>query len=154
MKKIITISLATLSVVFISCNNKTKTSAAGSLSAQADSLYKEVIDGHNEGMAGWMKIEDMKKGVQHLLDSVNTLPEKAKAGAAGLKDKLTDAMNSLQSAYNDMDKWMTDMNLDSAKDNLEQRIKYLTEEKLKASTIKEAISNSLQKADSLLKAKL
>ena len=48
---------------------------------------------------------------------------------------------------------MRDMNLDSATDNLEQRIKYLTEEKLKAATIKAAINNSIQKADSLLRSK-
>jgi hypothetical protein len=151
MKRIIFPVLTALFI--IACNNKSKKTAPDSLTAQADSLYQEVIDGHNEGMAGWMKIDDMKKGIQHLLDSVNTLPEKAKAGAAQLKDKLSGVMGSLQSAYNDMDKWMTDMNLDSAKDNLEQRIKYLAEEKLKASKIKEAISGSLQKADSLLKAK-
>jgi transcriptional regulator NrdR family protein len=43
--------------------------------------------------------------------------------------------------------------MDSAVSNIEQRIKYLTEEKLRVSKVKEAILNSLQKADSLLKAK-
>ncbi len=98
-------------------------------------------------MVGWMKIEDKKKAIQHLQDSVNTLAGKA---SADLKERLSGAMNDLQTAYNDMDSWMRDMNLDSATDNLEQRIKYLTAEKLKAVNVKDAIDKSLKKADSLL----
>lgn len=134
---------------FISCNNADKKSGGG-LKAKADSLYQEVLHGHDEGMVGWMKIEDKKKSIQHLLDSVNTLAGKA---STDFKERLSGAMNDLQTAYNDMDSWMRDMNLDSATDNLEQRIKYLTEEKLKAATIKAAINNSIQKADSLLRSK-
>jgi hypothetical protein len=141
-------------LVFTACNNKAKKSSSAPLTAQADSLYKEVIAGHNEGMSGWMKIEDRKKDIQRLLDSVNILPEKAKAGAAQLKEKLSGVASDLQSAYDDMDKWMTNINLDSAKDNLEQRIKYLAEEKLKIEKVKLSIRTGLQKADSLLKAKL
>jgi hypothetical protein len=37
---------------------------------------------------------------------------------------------------------------------MEQRIKYLRDEKWKVSTVKENILSSLQKADSLIKAKL
>jgi hypothetical protein len=124
------------------------------MASQADSLYKEVIDGHNVGMEGWMNIENRKKGIQHLLDSISTLPEKAKTEASQLKDKLSAAAGDLQVAYDEMDKWMPTLNLDSAKDNLEQRIKYFTGEKLKISKINDAISRSLQKADSLLKGKL
>ena len=135
---------------FISCNNADKKSVGGGLKAKADSLYQEVLHGHDEGMVGWMKIEDKKKAIQHLQDSVNTLAGKA---STDFKERLSGAMNDLQTAYNDMDSWMRDMNLDSATDNLEQRIKYLTEEKLKAATIKAAINNSIQKADSLLRSK-
>lgn len=46
------------------------------------------------------------------------------------------------------------VNMDSALNNAEQRIKYLTDEKLKVGKVKEAILGSLQKADSLLKEKL
>jgi len=43
--------------------------------------------------------------------------------------------------------------MDSAKDNIEQRVKYLAEEKLKVTKVKEAVLGGLAKADSLLKAK-
>jgi hypothetical protein len=52
-----------------------------------------------------------------------------------------------------MDKWMDEFNMDSAANNLDQRLRYLAEEKLKVSTIKEGMLWTLHKADSLLKAK-
>jgi len=52
-----------------------------------------------------------------------------------------------------MDKWMTEYDMDSAINNMEQRIKYLTDEKMKVGKMKEAILGGLQKADSLLREK-
>jgi hypothetical protein len=52
-----------------------------------------------------------------------------------------------------MDKWMVEFSMDSMKNNVEQRINYLTEEKLKVGKVKDAILNSLAQADSLLKKK-
>jgi len=52
-----------------------------------------------------------------------------------------------------MENWMDEFNMDSAVNNVEQRIKYLSEEKLKVSNVKENILTSLQKADSLIKQK-
>jgi Fe2+ or Zn2+ uptake regulation protein len=49
---------------------------------------------------------------------------------------------------------MDEFNVDSAIDNAKERIKYLEEEKLKVTKVKEAILSSLQKADSLLKVKI
>ena len=48
---------------------------------------------------------------------------------------------------------MEEFNMDSAVNNMEQRIKYLTEEKWKVANVKTAILTSLQKADSILKAR-
>jgi hypothetical protein len=53
-----------------------------------------------------------------------------------------------------MNKWMDEFNMDSAVNNMEQRIKYLTDEKMKVGKVKESILGSLHKADSLLKSKL
>jgi hypothetical protein len=119
-----------------------------------DSLEAEVMDGHNVGMAKYGKLTAMQNEAQRYLDSIATLPEKAQAAAAPLKSKLEGLINDLQSAKTGMDKWMEEYNMDSAVNNLEQRIKYLSEEKLKVSKVKESILNGLQKADSLLKAKL
>jgi len=49
---------------------------------------------------------------------------------------------------------MDEFNMDSLTNNAKERIKYLTDEKLKVSKVKESILNSLQKADSLVKEKL
>ena len=48
---------------------------------------------------------------------------------------------------------MSEFNMDSSLNNTEQRIKYLESEKIKISNVKDAMISSLQKADSLLKAK-
>ena len=158
MKRIFLASLATAVFFFTACKNFDKKDdgklSGETLQALADSLYQQVIDIHNEGMAGWMKIEKKQEMIKQLLDSVDALPAKMKAGAGPFKEKLSEAASNLTTAYDDMDKWMPTLNLDSAKDDLEQRIKYFTGEKLKAESINQAIFNSLQKADSLLKAKL
>ena len=158
MKRIFFASLATAVFFFTACKNADKKGgdkiSDKSLQETADSLYQQVIDIHNEGMAGWMKIEKKQEMIKHLLDSVEALPAKMKAGAGPYKEKLNEAFGNLTTAYDEMDKWMPTLNLDSAKDNLEQRINYFTGEKLKAESINQAIFNSLQKADSLLKAKL
>lgn len=158
MKQLFLASLATAVFFFTACKNADKKGedkvSGKSLEKTADSLYQQVIDIHNEGMAGWMKIEKKQEMIKHLLDSVEALPAKMKAGASPFKDKLKEAAGNLTTAYDEMDKWMPTLNLDSAKDDLEQRIKYFTGEKVKAESINRAIFNSLQKADSLLKAKL
>jgi hypothetical protein len=49
---------------------------------------------------------------------------------------------------------MDEFNVDSAIDNAKERVRYLEDEKLKVNKVKDAILNSLQKADSLLKVKI
>jgi len=105
-------------------------------------------------MVGWMKIEGRQKQINSLLDSIAKLPAKTQASLADLKAKLNEANTALSNAYQEMDVWMSGMNLDSAANDLEVRIKYLTAEKLRGSKITEMINSSMQKADSLLKAKL
>lgn len=152
MKRIVIVSFGLLSLLVIACNNSGKKSG-GNSKATADSLYQDVIDIHNEGMAGWMKIEKKQEVIKSMLDSIAALPAKAKEAAEPLKAKLEEAMNALTTAYDDMDKWMPTLNLDSAKNDLEKRISYFTKEKLNAENINKVIENSLQKADSVLKAK-
>jgi hypothetical protein len=142
-------------LLVVGCKSKTdhKEHENGSETSVADSLYDKLLKEHEIGMKDWMKIEGRKKQIKSLLDSLATLPGKADDGITELKNKLNEATTGLQKAYNDMDTWMISMNLDSAKNDLKQRIKYLTEENERASQVNEAIVKSLQKADSLLKAK-
>ncbi len=152
------IPIAALFIFFAACKNADKKSddtlSTEAMKAKADSLYTSVIDEHDAGMVGWMKIEGRQKQINSLLDSIAKLPAKAQASLADLKTKLNEANTALSNAYKEMDVWMTAMNLDSAANDLEVRIEYLTAEKLKGSKITEMINTSMQKADSLLKAKL
>ena len=49
---------------------------------------------------------------------------------------------------------MSEFNMDSAVNNMQERIKYLADEKWKVGKVKEAILGSLAKADSVLRSKL
>ena len=153
MKKFFLILSAFLTIVVIACNNADKTTneSADTQKAQADSLEKEVIEGHDVAMPKSMKIPKLQKEAQRLIDSINKLPAKAKDAASSYKANLESLVKELDEAHTAMEQWMNEFKYDSARDNLEQRIKYLAEEKLKVEKVKDAVLGSLQKADTLLK---
>lgn len=153
MKKIILAFFVLLTLT--ACNNsKTEDKKVNHLQALADSLEKQVMEGHNVAMPKSMKIPKLQKKAQLLIDSIAKLPEKARQASAPLKTKLEELVNELNYADNEMNKWMDEINFDSSLNNLDQRIKYFTNEKIKVDKVKEAVLNSIAKADSLLKAKL
>ena len=137
------------------CNNTDKKANTGNGVSKtlADSLENEVMDGHNVGMAKYGKLKAMQNKVQDILDSIGKISFISPSPLFDYEKNMKQLLGELKSARAGMDKWMDEYNMDSAVNNIEQRIKYLTEEKIKVSKVKEAILNSLQKADSLLKAK-
>jgi DNA repair ATPase RecN len=146
-------------VIINACNNPNNKNA-GTLSNEknssqtpADSLMKDVMDGHDAGMAKMGKLSFMQNQVQHIIDSIKNLPAKTKTALAPYKIKLDEVLKDLKSARAGMEKWMDEFNMDSAVNNMEQRIKYLRDEKWKVSEVKENILTSLQKADSLIEEK-
>ncbi|MEP6647928.1 MAG: hypothetical protein ABJC12_12640 [Saprospiraceae bacterium] len=145
-------------VTIAACTNSDKKQDHGMMSnepvTQADSLMKDIDDGHMFGMSRIGKLHNLKKDVQRIIDSVAKLPGKAQQASAPYIDQLKSNIKDLEYADFAMEKWMTEFEMDSAINNIGQRIKYLTEEKMKVANIKEAIASSMQKADSLLKAKL
>jgi hypothetical protein len=156
--KIIFVCFIFLSAIsIISCNDsKTGHNGHGKNNApktQADSLMKEVMDGHDIGMAKMGRLTRAEQTTRRLLDSIEKLPAKAKQAAAPLKVKLDSLQKDLSYAEFAMNKWMEEFNMDSAVNNVEKRIDYLSSEKLKVSKVKEAILGSLQKADSVIKEK-
>lgn len=159
MKRII-LPLATL-LMMTACNNtdkKTDEHSGHKHSGEepktlADSLMKDIDEGHVVGMSKIGKLHNTQKQVQAVIDSIGKLPAKAQQAAAPYVAKLQALVKDLEYADFGMDKWMTEFDMDSAINNMEQRIKYLADEKLKVDKMKEAILNGLQKADSLLKAK-
>jgi hypothetical protein len=154
MKKIVPLLFAT--ILFLACNNDKKEGGhnhhtKGAPKTQEDSLMADVMDGHDVGMAKYGKLEAMEKKVKTAIDSISKLPAKAQQAAAPYKAQLDSVGKDLSYAIFAMDKWMEEFEMDSAKADMQQRIKYLTDEKLKVGKVKEAILNSLEKATLLFK---
>ena len=151
MKKIGSCVLLLVVIFAISCSNDSGQSKGSK--TQLDSLFDDVMDGHNIGMAKMGRLTRAEQTTKRLLDSIAKLPAKSRQAAEPLKVKLDSLQKDLSYAEFAMNKWMDEFNVDSANDNAKERIKYLEEEKVKVTKVKEAILGSLQKADSLLKVK-
>lgn len=156
MKKVI-IPLAVLFTIAGCTNNNSEATLSDDAKkpkTKTDSLMADVMDGHDVGMGKMSKISKLQNEITRILDSIAKLPAKAQQASVPYKVKLDSLKADLAYAEMAMDKWMSEFNMDSAINNVQERIKYLTDEKSKVGKVKEAILNSLQKADSLLKAKL
>ncbi|WP_276503932.1 hypothetical protein [Terrimonas pollutisoli] len=156
MRHLFFVILFIVAGIFISCNDS-ENEKSGPTEAQprteAQILWKEVMDGHDIGMAKMGKLTRAEQATRRLIDSIEKLPAKAKQAAAPLKLKLDSLQKDLSYAEFAMNKWMEEFNMDSAVNDMEKRIEYLKSEKLKVSKVKESILTGLQKADSLLKDK-
>jgi hypothetical protein len=150
MKKII--SVLSLFVLLVwSCNNSGENSSDSAKEKTADSLYKLVMNGHDVGMA---KDEAVKKAIEDTeaaIDSMNKLPVAARLVSVGHKHRLDSLLADLKYADFAMSKWMKEMQWDPSKIELNERIKYLSAEKIKIDKVSEAILTSLARADTLLK---
>jgi hypothetical protein len=154
MKQIVFVFAVFVLTAISACNNAgEKKEPAPSSKEQADKLEKEVMDGHNVAMPKSEKIPKLQKETKRLIDSIGKLPAKAQEAAAPYKEKLEVLYKELGDAYVSMEKWMEEFDYDSAKDNLEQRVKYLADEKLRVDKVKEVVLESVRKADALLKEK-
>lgn len=119
------------------------------LKNKEDSLYHDVMQGHDAGMAKVRKLRGNIEETKHRLDSLGKVP--AKQVNAAYRQSLIDLQASLKKADTEMDNWMSGFKVDSASNNTELRIKYLQGEKEKVTAVKEHIFSALQQADSLLK---
>jgi hypothetical protein len=113
-----------------------------------DSLYHDVMEGHDVGMAKMGKLRGYLKQVQQALDSVNKLPRAQQDEQ--YQQKLMDVQEDLNYAEYSMNTWMEEFKIDSGKGNPAVRLRYLEAEKVKVTKVKENILGSLSRADSLL----
>jgi hypothetical protein len=120
--------------------------------SHADSLMKNVMDGHDVAMGKMSKLSSARKQVQQSIDSINKLPGKLQKAAADYKTQLDSLSEKLNYAEFSMNKWMEEFNYDTAMKS-SNREKYLESENQKVSKVKEAMLIALQKADSLFKKK-
>ena len=78
--------------------------------------------------------------------------KKVKSSAkAGLTEAYSDVSEKLKTAEEKMNTWMDEFSIDSAQDDMERRLKYLTGEKFKVDDVRDEIMSALSRADSLLK---
>lgn len=147
--KVLVFPVIIFSLLLLSCGNQE--SSRPQAKTLSDSLLKEVLDGHNIGMAKVRKLTQLEEHTQRLLDSIGKLPAKAREASAPYLQKLDSLSKELQYAEFAMNKWMEEFKVDSANNDTEKRVKYLGEEKDKVTKVKDAILSVIQKADSLLK---
>jgi len=151
--------LLTMSVVLLGCQSTAEHQHEGhgdhskmnTPKTPADSLYKQVMDIHDQVMPKLGKIRGAKNRAQQMLDSLSKLSVRQAKELATYKQDVESLINSLDYADFAMDKWMIEFNMDSAKDNQELRVAYLKAELDKVSNVKKAILSSLSMADSLIK---
>ena len=151
------IALISLGLFSMACNNEASQGETADrkdgftpvLKTTEDSLYHDVMQGHDVGMAKVGKLRKNINETQRQLDSLNKLP--AKNINTSYKQSLTDLQTALNNANNEMNTWMDGFKVDSATNNTELRIKYLQGEKEKVTIVKEHILSALQQADSVLK---
>lgn len=146
------LGIIAMAILFIACNNaENKTTGTHDQpQTHEDSLFKDVMDGHDFTMAKMNRISAAQKQVQSAIDSINKIPEKLKKQAAGFKTQLDSLSEKLKYADYSMNKWMEEFNYDSATKGT-NRADYLEGEKKKIAAVKDAMQSSLDKADSLFK---
>lgn len=134
-----------------SCNNVPKQERMEGfnpiMKTREDSLFHDVMEGHDMGMARMGKISRYLSRVQQTLDSLNKLP--APKIDTKYHQFLIDLQKELNYADYGMNTWMEEFKVDSAKGDKEKRIQYLEAEKVKIQKVKESIIGSLERADSL-----
>ena len=116
--------------------------------SKEDSLHKEVMDGHDVGMAKIGRLRKYLAQVQQQLDSINKLPVKQQDKQ--YQQALAALQQELANADKEMNTWMEEYKDDSAKGNEALRIQYLQAEKEKVDIVKRQIFESIRRADSLL----
>ena len=150
MKKI-SLILTVISLTILSCNNnaETKSESAEEVVTKEDSLYKEVIEGHDEGMMKMRRLLASQKAVQQALDSLNR-NTKAKLNTVYIQ-QLEGLKEELAQAETNMNIWMESFSPDTMNSDKEKRVLYLEGEKAKVAKVNELINKSIGKTDSLLK---
>lgn len=125
-------------------SNSGKTEQVSTDSLVVDSLNKEVMDIHDEGMAKMMAIRRLKGRVQEVADSLDKIKSPAVADfkSTGL---------ILDSANNAMNTWMHAYDMQMEGKTLEEKKAYLEAEKKKIVVVRDLMLQSIQQAKTLLK---
>jgi hypothetical protein len=150
MQKLMITGAALMLAIFSSCQQGGKTegkdTTVTSEQAQVDSvklLSEEVMNSHDEGMVGTMKMRNLKKE----LDSAITADKKSGKAV----DAFTKARVGLDSANAAMDSWMHAYDMDmEGKDDAAKKA-YLNAELEKVKVVEEKIKTAISEAQTALK---
>lgn len=149
-----TATAAILLITFISCGENQEVDRKDGFSDVAktpeDSLFQAVMDGHDAAMAKMGKLSGYQKQLDQKIDSVKKIKS---ANQKKLELEYTEIKARLKSAENSMNTWMEEFQIDSAQDNSVERLKYLSDEKLRVEKVREQIFSALDQADSLFERK-
>lgn len=147
MRKLI---LAFLAIAAIACNDpENGNKNENLLEAKADSLFKDVINGHDIAMPKIKKLNQLIQKVKTGMDSIDGLPEAVRGKNAPLRAQLAAAHKELNEANTAMDEWMKAFKIDTFANNPEERVKYLEDQKIKVNIMKDQVLNSISKTDRL-----
>lgn len=139
-----------LTIILAGCGEEVSDRKDGFSAAKnpEDSLFQEVMDGHDEAMAKMGKVSGYRKQFEQKIDSLKKTRSAAKAE---LTKKYEAMRERLKKAEDGMNTWMQEFSIDSAQEDIERRLEYLKSEHIKVDQVKEDILSALSKADSLLK---
>jgi hypothetical protein len=112
-----------------------------------DSLFQEVMDGHDAAMAKQSKLFGYRKEVGKKMDSLKNVTSASKAS---LENIYTSLGTELKNAEDHMNTWMQEFIIDSFENDSKRRLEYLQSEKMKVLKVKEEILAAVGKADSVL----
>jgi TolA-binding protein len=131
------------------CSDAAEDTAAGRTTgygdkpqSKEDSLFKDVMHDHDEGMA---RTRQLSEAIRQMRSKVDSLIKANRNPEAERK-----ILEELESAERSMKTWMEEFNIDTLKDKAERRIEYLENEKVKVSRVKNDILESIRRADSVL----
>ncbi len=136
---------------FAACNNQA--AQQEEKKSLADSLFDEVMAGHDVAMPKMMKLERLQNQTKAAIDSINKLPSAKQKMLANYKTELDSTLKALDYADFAMNQWMGEFKYDSLKNNEPERAKYLQSELEKVNKMKDAVLNGINKADSLFSKK-
>lgn len=146
--KIIVLIIA--GAVALSCNNG---SSSGNPEQQhnasipktlSDTLYQEVMKGHDVGMAKMGEIARYQQLVKQKKDSLSAVNSEA-----GLRAILDSTLEELTLAEELMNRWMRDFEPDNAGATEAEKISFYRHEKEKIDTVNARIFTSLEKANQI-----
>lgn len=118
---------------------------------KVDSLLEEIGQAHDFGMSKTRQLKGLQISCSHFLDSMHSITAPLSEKSKAYVQSMIAAREDLNRADSAMNEWMDKFSPDSLVSNTDQRIKYLESEKEKVVKVRELLSSSINRADSLVK---